>query len=512
MDESAKVEVIISRKKATLWNFLFLNIGFLITIFNGMLIIPLYLHYINASVYGAWLATGNILTWITIIDPGVAGVILQRVSYHIGENNKDEIGLAITSGIVVSTGLFFIALLVGYGLSFFIVDVAKIDKLYSKDILGAFRIAMWGTAFSLLADTFRNIILAYQKTKLHGIMLYSILIAGIVLNVVLLVFHMGVYALAYTSFFRGILTLGFAVFYAVVLINRNGIKLKFDFQYFRSFSKVFAFTFSSSLFETVANNIDLIIVSRYLGPQSVAILDLSRRPVRMVSGLANNITISMLPSLPHLFGSGDKIKIKSTIIRIWNFILWISGFIMGGFILFNYSFIKNWIGSQFWVGNTNNMVICVSILLWVIGYSLSNITLSMGDMKNNSIVTIIRSILYILALFVFVKIMGMTGVIVAFFIPAVVMVCYYPRKLYEFVQLKDSGKKLLKEVNFILVFLLLCSVIAYFLLIKLHWFGLIAGCILYAIIFLFLLFTVSSPFKSELRNIINLLKSKLNFN
>jgi O-antigen/teichoic acid export membrane protein len=220
----------------------------------------------------------------------------------------------------------------------------------------------------------------------------------------------------------------------------------------------------------------------------------------------------MLPSLPHLFGSGDKIKIKSTVIRIWNFILWISGFIMGGFILFNYSFIKNWIGSQFWVGNTNNMVICVSILLWVIGYSLSNITLSMGDMKNNSIVTIIRSILYILALFVFVKIMGMTGVIVAFFIPAVVMVCYYPRKLYEFVQLKDSGKKLLKEVNFILVFLLLCSVIACFLLIKLQWFGLIAGSILYAVIFLFLLFTFSTPFKTELRNIINLLKSKLNFN
>jgi O-antigen/teichoic acid export membrane protein len=460
--------------------------------------------------YGAWLATGNILTWITIVDPGVSGVLLQRVSYCIGKNNKKEIGLAITSGIVVSVSLFVVALLVGYTLSFFIIKIAKIDARDAKDIVGAFRIALWGTAFSLLADTFRNIILAYQKTKLHGTMLYTILVAGIVLNVILLIFHQGVYALAYTSFFRGLFTLGFAIFYSIVLMRNNNIKLKFNLSYFKSFSKVFAFTFSSSLFETIATNIDLILVSRYLGSQAVAVLDLSRRPVRMVSSLANNITNSMLPSLPHLFGAGDVEKIKRTVTRIWNIILWISGFIIGGFILFNYSFNSDWVGDRFWIGNVNNIIVCISVLFWTVGYNLSNITLSMGDIRNNSIVTVIRSIAYMIFLFVLSKLFGMTGVVIAFLAPVIVMISYYPRKLYKEILTKQLGAKILRESIIVFLIVLICVLASFFLTAKLNWIPLIISSFIYLVAFFIVLSILSPSFKKELNGLFSMINSKIN--
>jgi O-antigen/teichoic acid export membrane protein len=502
----------ISRRRSTIWNFFFLNVGFLVTLFNGLLIIPLYLHYINASMYGAWLATGNILTWITIIDPGVAGVLLQRVAFHIGENNKKEIGLAITSGILVSTAPFFVALLLGYGLSFFIMKIARIDAHYSGDILSAFRIAMWGTALSLLADTFRNIILAYQKTRLHGILLYSVLIASILLNVVLLVLHFGVYALAYTSLFRGLGILCFAIFYSVRLLKKNQIGLKFDYTYFKSFSKIFAFTFSSSLFETVANNVDLIIVSRYLGSRAVTMLDLSRRPVRMVSGLANNVTISMLPTLPHLFGSGDKRRIEITVTRVWNIIFWICGFIIGGFILLNYSFVRNWVGSQFWIGNTNNVLVCLSVFLWAIGYNFSNVTLSMGDIRNNSIITIVRSILYIGALLVLVRMFGMTGIILAFLVPGLIMVGYYPPKLFKSIISKDQEfrQHVLQVCIGTATFLAICSLIACLVPINVNWVFFACAGVIYSIGYLIFIFAFSRAFRNEAGLLIASARVKLN--
>jgi O-antigen/teichoic acid export membrane protein len=509
MSESKSADISVgSRQKSTLWNFFFLNIGFIITIFNGILMIPLYLHYMSGPVYGAWLATGNILTWITIIDPGVAGVILQRVSFSIGKNDREDIGLAITSAILISTVLFFIAMLFGYALSFYIGGIAKIDVRYRGDIIGAFRIAMWGTAFSLLADTFRNIILAYQKTKFHGILLYSVLVASIVLNVVLLVMHMGVYALAYTSLFRGVLIFGFALFYSLMLLKKNQIKFNFKYLYFKSFSKIFAFTFSSSLFETIASNVDLILVSRYLGSQAVTVLDLCRRPIRMVSGVANNVTISMLPSLPHLFGSGDNEKIKATITRIWNVIIWITGFIIGGFILFNYSFISDWVGNKFWIGNTNNIILCISILLWSLGYNLSNITLSMGDIKNNSLLTIIRSILYIIALFSLAKLFGMTGVLIAFLIPGITMVSYYPKKLYQSVLTKDLGLLILREALLTCFILIVCAIISRLFIINLKWFWLIIYSGIYSITFLFTAAIFSRSFKNEIMNVVSMVKLK----
>ncbi len=501
--------VVGSRKKSTYWNFLFLNVGFLITIMNGILMIPLYLHYISGPMYGAWLATGNILTWITIIDPGVAGVILQRVSFAIGKNDNEDIGLAVASAIIISAALFFVAMVVGYALSFFIGSIARIDIHYKADIIGAFRIAMWGTALSLLADTFRNIILAYQKTKHHGVMLYSILVVSIALNIILLILHKGIYALAYTSLFRGAAIFTFALIYSIILLKQNSIKLTFKFAYFKSFSKVFAFTFSSSLFETIASNIDLILVSRYLGSQSVTVLDLCRRPVRMVSGIANNITISMLPSLPHLFGTGNEIKIQTTVTRIWNAIIWITGFIIGGFILFNYSFNTNWVGNKFWIGSTNNIILCVSVLLWSLGYNLSNITLSMGDIKNNSLLTIFRSVLYVIALFVLTKIFGMTGVLVAFIIPGLVMIAYYPFKLYRSVLTKDLGLTLFYNAVIIVLMLLGCSVISYIFNMKLNWFWLIIDSLIYTVAFFTVVTIFSASLKQELSTLLSSLKLKI---
>jgi O-antigen/teichoic acid export membrane protein len=485
-----------------MWNFIFLNVGFLITLFNGLLIIPLYLHYIDTSLYGAWLATGNILTWITIIDPGVAGVLLQRVSFSIGENNKDEVGLAITSGIVISGSLFFLALAFGYGLSFFLLDIARIDPRYGGEILSSFRIAMWGTAFSLLADTFRNIILAYQKTRLHGIMLYSVLIAGILLNVTLLILHSGVYALAYTALFKGFFTLLFAVFFAGRLLKQNRIRLKFNRRYFLSFSKIFSFTFTSSLFETVANNVDLILVSRYLGSSSVTVLDLCRRPIRMVCSLANNVTISMLPSLPHLFGSGDQVKIKATVIRVWHFIFWMSGLIIGGFLIFNHSFVSRWVGERFWIGTTNNLLICCSIFLWTVGYNLSNVTLSMGDLRNNAIVTILRSFCYIAALLPLVKGFGMMGAVAAFLVPSIIMVLYYPRKLTHTLFDRPLKQSAWKEVRLILLLLVASGIGSFYLRVDLSWPLLAAGSLGYGILFVGLVALFSPAFKKEIKGIL----------
>ncbi len=500
-----------SRKKTTLWNFLFLNIGFVISIFNGILIIPLYLHYIDSSLYGAWLATGNILTWITVVDPGVGDVLLQKVAFAIGKNDKKEIGVAIASGMLISAGLFIVSVLVGYIFSFFIGDIAKINMQYRADIIRAFRIALWGTAFGLLADTFRNIVLAYQKTKLNGMFLYSVIVLAIVLNIVLLVLHFGVFALAYAALFRGLATFAYSLIFTIILIRKNNVHLKIQPAYFKSFSRIFAFTFSSRLFETIATNIDLILVARYLGTSAVTVLDLSRRPLKLATGLANNVTISMLPSLPHLFGAGHTEKIRRTVLRIWTTVLWSSGFLIGGFLLFNYNLTSNWVGKQFWIGNSNNIIMCVSFFLLSIGYNLSNVTYSMGDIRNNSIINVVKSIVYLLFLFILARTSGMPGVLVAFMLPVFIMLFYYPQKVVTGASLsKEDKKELFRETILIMLILLLAAVVVSFAKWELSWTALIVAGILYTAIFVLLLFSFSGLFREEAGKLFSVAQLKLN--
>ncbi len=498
-----------SRKKTTLWNFLFLNIGFVISIVNGILIIPLYLHYIDSSLYGAWLATGNILTWITVVDPGVGDVLLQKVAFAIGKNDKKEIGVAIASGVLISLGLFIVSVTVGYVFSLFIGDLAKINEAYRADIISAFRIALWGTAFGLLADTFRNIVLAYQKTKINGFFLYSVIVIAIILNIVLLMLHFGVFALAYAALFRGAATFLYSLVLTILLLRKNNVALKFQPAYFKSFSKIFAFTFSSRLFETIASNIDLVLVSRYLGTQAVTVLDLSRRPLKLATGLANNVTISMLPSLPHLFGSGQTEKIKSTVIRVWTTVIWSSGFLIGGFLLFNANLTTNWVGKQFWIGNSNNIIMCLSFFLLSIGYNLSNVTYSMGDIRNNSIINVVKSIIYLVSLFILAKTLAMPGVLIAFLLPVFVMLFYYPKKVITETQLlAEERKEILKETFLVTMLLIIAGIIATFSNFELSWVSLILACALYSIAFIAALFSFSSLFRQEAGKLIAMAQSK----
>lgn len=504
--------VVDGRKKSTIWNYFFLNVRFIISFINGILVIPLYLHYIDSSMYGAWLATGNILSWITIVDPGVGNVILQRIGFAIGKNDKDEIGLAITSGTIISLLLFIICVIAGFVVSFFISNIANIDLKYREDIVSAFRIGVIGTACSLLSNTFTNIVLAYQKTKLHGIFVNVIMLLSVVVTVILLFNNFGVYALAYNSLFTGAVTLAYSIVMTLILVKRHAVKLSFQMKYLKSFSQIFAYTFSSRLFDTLASNIDLILVSRYLGPNYVTALDLSRRPMKIITGIANNVSISMLPALSHLFGTGDKVRIREVTIRICSIVVWLSGMIICGFIIFNHSFVNNWVGDKFWVGTFNNNILCVSFFLLGIGYNLSNITHSMGDIKNNSLISVVRNVVYLVLLYLLAKTLGLTGVILAFGLPILILLWYFPRKLFDKAEYsKKDIQEILRETGLVSLIILACVIFTIVFSFTYSWFWLIVYAILFVLIYGILLIAFSKRFKAELGNISTMVTSKFNF-
>ena len=60
-----------SRQRTVIWNFAFQYFFVGMLFVNSIVMVPVHLHFISASAYGAWLATGNILVWLTAIDFGL---------------------------------------------------------------------------------------------------------------------------------------------------------------------------------------------------------------------------------------------------------------------------------------------------------------------------------------------------------------------------------------------------------------------------------------------------------
>ena len=78
--------------RLTLVNIAFQYAQTCLLIVNGIVLTPLYLACIPERTFGAWLATGNIVAWLTLIDPGINQVVQQRVAAAHAREDRAALG------------------------------------------------------------------------------------------------------------------------------------------------------------------------------------------------------------------------------------------------------------------------------------------------------------------------------------------------------------------------------------------------------------------------------------
>ena len=170
----------ISRKKQTIWRIFFSNLDFIIAISNGIILIPIYLIFIDSSLYGAWLATGAILSWLSISDPGVGLILQQKVSKYYSQNNRKKIGNAIYSALLISIISTLFIILIGYVLEINLGEIINIEKNNIDLIIlkKAFRISVIGLLFTIVGYFVGDTLMGLQRSKEAGLFRTLSLVSG----------------------------------------------------------------------------------------------------------------------------------------------------------------------------------------------------------------------------------------------------------------------------------------------------------------------------------------------
>ncbi len=499
----------VSRKSTTRWNLFFLYLRLFIGIANGLLIVPLYLKFIGASLFGAWLVTGNILAWITIVEPGVGDVLTQKISVAFSQHKKDDLEHLLGSGFVISLSVAILALLLCFGLSYFLGSIIQPGSKIDINILRtAFLLTGIGTCSTLFMFFFSGSVIGFQETKVIGLLQTIIGILGIVLNVILLFLGFGLYSIAFAQLFKGVVLLLLTIVFFIFLLRRYSLKMRLSLTHFKTFSRIFTFTFMSKIVSTVSGNVDLIIISRYVGTEYVTVFELTRRPMRILQGFINNFTISLLPAFAHMYGEGDKDKIRRNVIRVVNMVMWILILFVFLFITFNRNLIGLWIGDKFYAGNAINTFLCISIFLVSMSYNLSNLTYSMGNIKGNSIVDSMKNALYILFLFILSYYFHIWGIVLAgLFASLVTEFWYYPLKTIKLGQF-EKGKSFSIIKTSVLMIIISAILAVVFMKFHIHgWIELIVAGSGYSLLYLGSLWFLSRDFRNEIIQFIGSVRS-----
>src|SRR5947209_4163631 len=89
-----------SRRTAALVNLCGSTANTLVVAVQAVILIPLYLHFVGNRLYGAWLASGDILVWLQVFDLGLPNLLIQRIGAADGAGDDETIGEYLATGAV----------------------------------------------------------------------------------------------------------------------------------------------------------------------------------------------------------------------------------------------------------------------------------------------------------------------------------------------------------------------------------------------------------------------------
>lgn len=381
------------KKKAALSNYIFGQSQNIFFIINGIILVPLYLTYVPLDLYGAWLASGNLISWLTAFESGVGVVLTQRLASSLAENRKEEYAKFVFSGISIIGIISIVISIAGILIAPYISVWFKIDKTFVKDLEMSFVLASIAAGLATLGSTLGALPQACLRTVGMGFVNLFAVIVGL-----------GVTALAITS---GIGVTGFGL----GLVVKSGLQCLglFILNFFhwrllqlpvprwsalaaKNLWNDSAPMFLARLSRSIGENSQTVISASIISPSASAILVLSSRlvlAVKMVVGLISPATFGGVASS---FAEGNIYSIASTFrqVNIVTSVLLALG--LSFVLVFNQPLVSLWVGPDKYVGEALNSLIVVAALIEVIVNSNSTMLQAMGRFRSTAFLEVIGMI------------------------------------------------------------------------------------------------------------------------
>ena len=399
-----------------------------LTMAYGVFLLPVYIKYLNADMYGAWLASGNIVSWLQIIVPDCGQVLMQRLGEAYARKDVPRFsGMAATGNLVTLTlGLVIVLLawLVSIRLGGLLnladsVDVGKLET--------AFVLTAAGTGLMVYTQAYSSANLALQATGYYGVInLSASFIRILIVLYGIFVSQQGVVALGLGNFIYGL----------CLLLGHSGVYLKICFyekipviskpSALREVASLFSFSAFARIGETFARNVDYFLVARFLGPEFTTSLKLIKAVPEAILPFIRTTTHSILPPLIQQIANGRINETKSLLMSFTGKILMFCCFLLGGVAALNEVFVGLWIPGATYLSGNIPLLIVSGLVLAVISDVFRKYVMAAGCIKEVTVIIGMSSLLQAICLFVMTRQFGLIGL-------ATVPFCVYVITLVLFI-------------------------------------------------------------------------------
>jgi O-antigen/teichoic acid export membrane protein len=387
---------------------------------QGLVLVPLYLRYVGSELYGAWLASGDLLGWLALLDMGVAGVVTQRMAAAHGRGERAELGEYYATGLAVQAVLVAVLTALAAAAAPFIPGWLGIHGPDARLLSACFAVAGIATGVGILATLVASLPLAVQRMGFYTAASLASTLAGLVVTLWGLLSGAGLWALVWGMLARSGLLLLSVGAYAAGVLRHEGARLRVRMPVLRELGSLGGATFLSMLGNTAVGRCDALLVAVVFRPELATVYVLTRRAAEIIAMFLARVGGAVFPGFAHLVGAGQLPRARQVLAQVDRGYLAVASLALALYMALNRTFMELWVGPAQYGGHLLTVLIALNVLLVgraaVIVYLLGGA----GDIRRSAHVIFAEAVVRVGATLALLYLLGVRGVPVAGIVTTIV--------------------------------------------------------------------------------------------
>jgi O-antigen/teichoic acid export membrane protein len=386
-------------------------LGAALTIVKGIFLVPLFLRIFGIELYGAFLASANVVGLLGIVDLGVSSVLAQRLAETWGARDRAQFSRSTGSGLALGFALAAVMLVAGAILSPYAPRLVKAPE-HARAILSlTFILTAAGSAITLAMTNLLSIASAWQRTEIVAASRLGGQLVDLVVVVVGLYAGLGVVALGLGSIIGA--ALGFVVAASWTAASWRTLGLERPRASYLGVVELARTTVPMMLSRValqIGSNSEIALISALVNPATAAVYALTDRALRVVITFVNPIAGSVLSGLAHFVGQhglGAAAAPARELLAVWSLIV---AAVLPPFLALNQDFTTLWVGRTNFGGFALNTALCAAAIVTAREVVLTVVLTASGAIRTVAWLSIIEVAIRLPLMYLALRLLGSVGV------------------------------------------------------------------------------------------------------
>jgi O-antigen/teichoic acid export membrane protein len=376
----------------TAWNLVFHYANAVFLIVFGILLTPLYLRYIPEKTFGVWLATGNLVAWLSLVDPGLNAVVQQRIAAAYARGNNFAVSRLRTQSYVLSALLATAIAATGVIAAPWVARfVGRMNCELPRDVMAAYFWALAATATMTASYGAAAVTIGMQSPISSGVLYLLSQAASLVTIIGLLRAGRGVVSIPIGLLVQAaVLVMGHAA-YSAYRFSKERIPAVTSLAGTMTILEDSRGTIMSRLAGALTANTDMLLAATFLGPIQAVSVNMTQKGPGLIRMFIDRLSHSAMPSLTAIHAGSDRDLCSRSTVMLLRTVVWLAIPAAVGVMLFNRTFVALWVGRHHYAGDAATAIIAVTVLAMGLEVTLSNLATSFGLFQANGRVQLIKS-------------------------------------------------------------------------------------------------------------------------